>query len=98
MKMPIERKDRSFDKIFDEVTLDKIPMEYVQEVRVNLLDGSVIIIDKPQLQNLSSEDDIINNLKRNDIIDVQLSLDYESIKSDVSKNVQNVLSNYFKNE
>lgn len=96
--MPIERKDRSFDKIFDEVTLDKIPMEYVQEVRVNLLDGSVIIIDKPQLQNLSSEDDIINNLKRNDIIDVQLSLDYESIKSDVSKNVQNVLSNYFKNE
>jgi hypothetical protein len=27
--MSIERKDRSFDKIFEEVTFDRIPMDYV---------------------------------------------------------------------
>ena len=43
--MAIEKKDRSFDKIFDQVTLEKIPMDYVKQVKVNLIDGTTIDVD-----------------------------------------------------
>ena len=93
--MPIHKKDRSFDKIFEQVSLDTIPMDYVQAVRVNLMDGSILELDKSQIQGLSSEKEIIQTLKRNDITDVQISLDYESIKSDVSNNVKKLLQQHF---
>ena len=93
--MPIERKDRSFDKIFEQVSLDTIPMDYVQAVRVNLLDGSILELDASQIQGLSSEKEIVQTLKRNDITDVQISLDYESIKADVSNNVKRLLKQHF---
>lgn len=93
--MPIERKDRSFDKIFEQVSLDTIPMDYVMAVRVNLLDGSILELDASQIQGLSSEKEIVQTLKRNDITDVQISLDYESIKADVSNNVKRLLKQHF---
>jgi hypothetical protein len=93
--MAIERKDRSFDRIFEEVTLERIPMDYVMAVKVNLMDGSTIELDSSLIRDLNDEHDIMQTLKRNDISDVQISLDYESIKTDVSNNVKKVLSNYF---
>ena len=93
--MPIERKDRSFDKIFEQVSLDTIPMDYVQAVRVNLMDGSILELDASQIQGLNSEKEIVQTLKRNDITDVQISLDYESIKADVSNNVKRLLKQHF---
>lgn len=96
--MAIERKDRSFDRIFEEVTLERIPMDYVMAVKVNLMDGSTIELDSSLIRDLNDEHDIMQSLKRNDISDVQISLDYESIKTDVSNNVKKVLSNYFNEE
>ena len=61
--MPIERKDRSFDKIFDEVTLEKIPMDYIKSVRIMLSDGSQIDMSKSELENLNSEHDILRRFK-----------------------------------
>ena len=93
--MAIERKDRSFDKIFDEVTLEKIPMNYIMEVRLHLQDGSVINLDKSKVVHLSDPSEIMEMTGRNDILDVAISLDYESIKKDIGTKVKNVLGSFF---
>lgn len=93
--MAIERKDRSFDKIFDEVTLEKIPMNYIMEVRLHLQDGSVINLDKSKVVHLSDPSEIMEMTGRNDILDVAISLDYESIKKNIGTKVKNVLGTFF---
>lgn len=96
--MAIERKDRSFDKIFDQVTLDRIPMDYVMQIKISLLDGNIVHMDKDQIGDIGDEVDIVESLERNDIADVEIQLDYESIKNDVSRKVKKVLNKHFKHE
>ena len=72
--MPIERKDRSFDKIFDEVTLDKIPMDFIHTVKITFTDGSVHEITGIELQNLNSEHDILKRFE-DGVADVAIQLD-----------------------
>ena len=59
--MPIERKDRSFDLIFDQVSMDHVPAEYIKEVRVDLSTGERITLTKDDLQMIKnkSADEII---------------------------------------
>lgn len=96
--MAIERKDRSFDKIFDQVTLDRIPMDYVMQIKISLLDGNIVHMDKDQISDIGDEVDIVESLERNDIADVEIQLDYESIKKDVSRKVKKVLNKYFQHK
>ena len=93
--MAIEKKDRSFDKIFDQVRLEKIPMDYVRQVKVNLIDGTVIDLELDSVRKFDDEADIVTSLGRSDVSDVQIQLDYESIKADISKQVKAGLSKYF---
>lgn len=96
--MAIERKDRSFDRIFEEVSLERVPMDYVMTVKIFLTDGSSIEIDKDQLDDITSETQLLGDIDRADVADIAISLDYESIKDDVSSSVKDVLSNFFKSD
>lgn len=93
--MPIERKDRSFDKIFDEVTLDRIPMDYIKSIRVKFHDGTYTDLSKVELENMTSEHDILRRFET-DVLDVAITLDYNLIKKDVKSDVKNVLGTLFK--
>jgi hypothetical protein len=96
MTMAIYKKDRSFDKIFEEVTLEKIPMDYVMQVRLCLHDGTIIDMDPDQFSHLDDPSQILGQVKfASDIKDVSISLDYESIKNDISNSVRHVFNNYF---
>lgn len=94
--MPIERKDRSFDKIFDEVTLDKIPMEFISKVNIIFADGTQTEISGIELQNMDGEHDILKRFETDGVLDVAIQLDYTGIKEKVSKDVKEVLGNMFK--
>jgi hypothetical protein len=94
--MPIERKDRSFDKIFDEVTLDKIPMEFISRVNITFSDGSQTEISGIELQNMDSEHDILKRFEHDGVLDVAIQLDYSGIKEKVSNDVKQVLGTMFK--
>ena len=85
--MPIERKDRSFDLIFDQVSMDHVPAEYIKEVRVDLSTGERITLTKSDLQMIKnkSADDIIKALTVDSMSNISLKLDYTAIKSDVGK-------------
>ena len=94
--MPIERKDRSFDKIFDEITLDKIPMDFIHTVRITFTDGSVTDLTGTELQNLNSEHDILKRFEGQGVIDVAIQIDYSAIKEEVQNEVKGVLDQFFK--
>ena len=55
--MAISRKDRSFDKIFQEVTLGKVPMEYVFKMYISLMNGDTIEIDRSTLLKVDDNPD-----------------------------------------
>jgi hypothetical protein len=93
--MSIERKDRSFDKIFEEVTFDRIPMDYVLYVKVHLNDGTIMTVSPEDLSSTSTELDILGDISREDVLDISFSLDFESIKEDIGLTVDDVFEKMF---
>ena len=93
--MAIERNDRSFDEIFNEVSFERVPMDYVQTLKIYLVDGTVLDVSQEEIQNAETEADILDGILKDDIADVAITLDYESIKRDVSDTVKTVLDGFF---
>ena len=95
--MPIERKDRSFDIIFDQVSLDHVPAEYILEIIIELMDGNSISMTREDLMEIErSGKDIVSHLMKDDIKDIQVKIDFELVKSDVQNGVGGFLRKYFK--
>ncbi len=95
--MPIERKDRSFDKIFDQVIVDKIPTEFIKEIVLYLADGTEQVIAGEDLAVIENQKDISAHIDAS-VIDVAIKLDYELIKEDVTDQVKGMLGDLFKDE
>lgn len=95
--MPIERKDRSFDLIFDQVSLDHVPAEYIIEIIIDLVDGRVMTMTKDDLIAIEkSGKDIVGHLMKDDIQNISVKIDFESVKKDVLNGVGGFLGKYFK--
>ena len=95
--MPIERKDRSFDIIFDQVSLDHVPAEYILEIIIELIDGKQVTMTKDDLVIIEKDGkDIFNTIIKEDINDIQVKIDFELVKSDVLNGVGGFLGKYFK--
>lgn len=95
--MPIERKDRSFDLIFDQVSMDQVPADYIQEVKIETITGEVIILTKEDLQKIKNNtaEDIIASIAADNMAEISLKLDYDAIKQDVLGGVKGFLGKYF---
>lgn len=89
--MSIDRNDRSFDHIFDEIQVHSIPVKYIDRLRVILKDGTEIDTADPEHQKR-----VISAVDVADIKDLQISLDYDAIKKDVTNEINDVLGNIFK--
>jgi hypothetical protein len=91
--MSIERKDRSFDRILDEVEVHQVPANFIMSVQIVLMDGSTVDVgDLDQAQLL------IENISREEVADVNISLDYEAIKTHVTGDITRMLDSYFKDD
>lgn len=93
--MPIERKDRSFDRIFDEISLESIPMGYIKNIKIVLVDGTEVDLQSDELGEFDNTAFLFQHFKSEDIIDIGIQLDYEKIKTDVTKDVNAVLNTLF---
>lgn len=93
--MPIERKDRSFDLIFDQVSVDEIPADYIIEINISLVDGSNLKITNEDLHGMESGMSPMSTVAREDIIDIAVKIDYEAIKRDVQNGVSGYLGKFF---
>jgi hypothetical protein len=93
--MAIERKDRSFDLIFDQVSMEHIPTDYILEIKFVLADGSEVVMSKDDLPLNDPNSNPIAAIMRDDVIDVSVKIDYEAIKSDVLNGVESFLGKHF---
>ena len=94
--MPIERKDRSFDLIFDQVSMDEIPADYIIEIRISLLDGTELTLTNEDLHNIEQRGQSpMSTIAREDIADIAVKIDYEAIKHDVQNGVSGYLGKFF---
>jgi hypothetical protein len=94
--MPIERKDRSFDLIFDQVTMDEIPADYIIEINISLLDGTNFTLTNQDLRNIEENGQSpMSAIAREDISDIAVKIDYEAIKRDVQNGVNGYLGKFF---
>lgn len=94
--MPIERKDRSFDLIFDQVTLDHVPVEYILEIVLELVSGETIIIEQEDLIAMEAKTgNAISSIMKDDIINISVKIDYDTVKEDVINGVEGFLGKYF---
>lgn len=93
--MAIERKDRSFNRIFDEISLGSIPKEYISQVRIMLSDGTEVQLTAEDLEEFDHNSFLFQNFKSDDMIDIAIQLDYDKVKLDVTKDVNAVLNTLF---
>lgn len=91
--MAISRRDRSFSKIINEVDVETIPVHFIRSLKLQLDDGSLIIIDQEELEKCDSlEELLINSNIAHQIVDMNIELDYDLIESDVTEKVNNLLN------
>jgi hypothetical protein len=96
--MAIEQNDRSFNKIFEEVDIQTIPPKYIQGIILTLIGGEKIEISEEMLDSIRSPEDIFAGIERQDVLNVDIALDYEAIQYDVSRDVKSVLDRLFEND
>jgi len=93
--MAIEQNDRSFSKIFDEIDIQTIPPKYIQAIILTLVGGEKIEISDEMLDSITSAEDVFAGIEREDVMNVDIALDYEAIEYDVSTDVKSVLDGLF---
>ena len=93
--MANEQKDRSFSKIFEEVDIQTIPPKYIQAIILTLASGETVEISDAMLDSIESAEDVFGSIAREDVVNVDIALDYEAIEYDVSTDVKSVLDNLF---
>jgi len=93
--MAIEQNDRSFSKIFDEIDIQTIPPKYIQAIILTLVGGEQVEISEEMLDNITTAEDVFAGIAREDVMNVDIALDYEAIQYDVSRDVKIVLDDLF---
>jgi hypothetical protein len=93
--MAIERKDRSFNRIFDEISLGTVPVDYISMIKIEMIDGTVVEISAEDLEGFDSTAFLFQQFRCEDIMDIGIQLDYEKVKTDVTKDVNAVLNTLF---
>mgnify|MGYP003725676343 CR=1 FL=1 len=68
-----------YNDIFDEIQVHSIPVKYIDRLKVILKDGTEIDTADPEHQKR-----VISAVDVADIKDLQISLDYDAIKKDVT--------------
>ena len=89
--MAIQQNDRSFSKIFNEVEIQTIPPKYIQAIILTLSSGEKVEISEEMLDSIQSAEDVFAGIAREDVVNVDIALDYDAIEHDVSTDVKSVL-------
>lgn len=90
--MAIYKRDRSFNKILNEVTMDTVPLQFIKRIRVSMRDGSVMTLGPEDVTEFNSVDDLLmNSTISADIADMAIELDHDLIENHVKTEIQSIL-------
>jgi hypothetical protein len=97
--MALIKKDRSFDDILGGVMMNELPIKFVASVALHLSNGSSIIFDGKDLENIECVDDLLESDAieefREMIMDIQIIMDNERLKKSVTSYVSTLLESHF---
>lgn len=105
--MPIHKRDRSFQKIINEISIDDVPPEYVQSVSFFLENGDEIIFDREVLDDINEENifsfimttvEQIDEGNNSPVSDLQIIIDYKKLEKKVKSITTDLLEKKDKND
>ena len=99
--MPIQKRDRNFQKIVSELHIKSVPTQYVQELVLICENGDRINFHGEDLDQIGEEEVVATLIKlvedNNDliskIIDVEMVIDYTKLEKDVKTQTEKILKN-----
>jgi hypothetical protein len=100
--MSIRKKDRSFENMLREIHVEEVPVEYIDWIKVYLDDGTEIIFKRDELSDIKTSKEVlgIKQLEQylDRIIDFEVMMNSELIKSRVTRFVGALLATHFNHE
>tara|TARA_R110000782_G_scaffold50549_6_gene109512 strand:+ start:716 stop:1051 length:336 start_codon:yes stop_codon:yes gene_type:complete len=99
--MPIHKRDRSFQKIVDQVDIDNIPAEFIHSMSLILENGDSIVFEGADLAEIE-EDNIFSFLMSavhelsedygSPVTDLQVVIDYKELEKQVRTMTSKILN------
>lgn len=90
--MAIQKRDRSFNNILKEVSMNTIPLVFVKRLQVTLTSGETRAMTRDELVNFDSVDDVLCNSNiSSDIVDMTIELDHSYIEETVKSEINDLL-------
>lgn len=100
--MSIRKKDRSFEEMLREIHVEEVPIEYIEWIKVYLDDGTEIMFKQNELSGIKSSKDVLNIKELEQcldrIVDFEVMMNSEMIKSRVTRFVGALLATHFNHE
>jgi|TARA_B100000073_G_scaffold194235_1_gene160838 hypothetical protein len=94
--MAIKKTDRSFEQIVNEVQMHEIPIEYIVNIKLQLVSGKNLVLQQKDIKHIKSTNELLKSVsKEDDIDDMQVVLDYEKIRVNVEKQIRNLFKGHF---
>lgn len=97
LKIPNKGIDDTFEDILNEIEVSTIPIKFVSEININLKTGQILRIQQGLLDQLNYTEEIFDhpNIQHieDDIIDIEIFLNIEILRSTVAKTVKKLLKN-----
>jgi hypothetical protein len=92
--MAIYRRERNFQNLMKEISVETIPLKFVRRITCVLFDGSAVQFNNTDLDQGGSEDleTMLKELEFFDSIsDLNVEIDFGRVEADVSEHVANIL-------
>jgi copper chaperone CopZ len=91
--MAINRRDRDFSKIINEVDVVDVPMHYIKSIKFFFKDGTACVVEKEQIDIAESIEQVVDETvpSVDELADMHIELDFEVIENDVTGQVANLL-------
>jgi len=100
--MSIRKKDRSFEEMLREIHVEEVPVEYIDWIKVYLDDGTEVIFKKEDLSDIKSSNELLASKQLEKyldrIVDFEVMMDSELIKTRVTRVVGALLATHFSHE
>lgn len=100
--MSIRKKDRSFEDMLREIHVEEVPVEYIDWIKVYLSDGTEIVFKQEDLSDIKTSKEVlgIKQLEQylDQIVDFEVMMNSELIKSRVTRFVGALLATHFNQE
>lgn len=100
--MSIRKKDRSFENMLREIHVEEVPVEYIDWIKVYLDDGTELVFKQSDLTDIKTSKEVLGikqleqHLDR--IVDFEVMMNAELIKSRVTRFVGALLATHFNQE